>query len=58
MLDDHDWKRLARYVAGECTPAEAEELRHWIESDPERRDAVAFMRDVDAAALKDRKSVV
>lgn len=52
MLDDHDWKRLARYVAGECTPAEAEELRHWIESDPERRDAVAFMRDVDAAALK------
>lgn len=52
MLDDHDWKRLARYVADECTPAEAEELRAWIESDPERRDAVAFMRDVDAAALK------
>jgi len=27
MTDDHDWTRLARYFAGECTPDEAEEIR-------------------------------
>lgn len=50
MITEDDWTRLARYVAGESNPAEAAELRRWIEADPERAEALAFMRDVDGAA--------
>jgi transmembrane sensor len=31
-----DWTLLGRYLAGECTRAEAEEVRRWMESDPAR----------------------
>lgn len=50
MMTQDDWNRIARYAAGECSAEEAAELRRWIDEDPERREALAFMGDVDAAA--------
>jgi len=50
MIDENDWARLARYLANECTPEEAEETRRWVEADPSRAEALAFMRDVNSAA--------
>lgn len=47
MIDENEWGRIARYLAGECSPDEAKALQQWIESDAERRLAAAFMRDVD-----------
>ncbi|HWB42897.1 MAG TPA: FecR domain-containing protein [Gemmatimonadales bacterium] len=44
MANDTDWTRLARYFAGECTSAEAEETRRWIEADPARRRAAEELR--------------
>src|SRR3989442_7456122 len=41
MLDDiGDGPRLTRYIAGECTPEEAEEIRRWIAADPSRAELV------------------
>jgi transmembrane sensor len=31
------WEALARYLAGECSPAEAESLERWLAEDPRRR---------------------
>ena len=46
-----DWTRLGRYLAGECTRGEAEEIRRWMEADPARRRLVEELRAVwDAAA--------
>jgi len=50
VTDDLDWTRLARYFAGECPPGEADEIRHWIETDPERRRAVEELRAAWEAA--------
>lgn len=50
MLNENDWSRIARYAAGEYAPEEATSLREWIESDPERQQALAFMRDVNGTA--------
>ncbi len=50
MIDENAWARLARYVASECSPEEAEEVRRWIEADPSRREALAFMEQVNASA--------
>ncbi len=46
MLDEADWSRLARHLACECTPAEANETRAWIAADDQRRDAAERLRDV------------
>jgi transmembrane sensor len=46
-----DWTRLGRYLAGECTRGEAEEIRRWIEADPAHARLVDELRAVwDAAA--------
>src|SRR3989442_11760912 len=46
-----DWARLAKYFAGACTPGEADEVRRWIEADPERQGLVDELRAAwDAAA--------
>lgn len=34
---------LARYLAGECSPYEREEIRRWIEADPTRRKMVVML---------------
>src|SRR5512141_1638287 len=44
MLDDTDFTRIDRYLAGECTPEEAAEVERWIEGDAGRRDLVASLR--------------
>ena len=51
MTDDIDWTRLARYFAGESTPEEADEIRHGIEADSERRRVVEEMRAAWEAAV-------
>jgi len=49
-----DWTRLARYFAGACTPTEADEIRRWIEADPERQQLVDEVRAAwDVAATPD-----
>jgi transmembrane sensor len=45
MLDDHDWQRLARYVAGETSGDERESTRAWLESDAARRELHARMKE-------------
>src|SRR5205814_2558939 len=47
MLDDTtDGPRLTRYIAGECTPEEAEEIRRWIAADPSRGELVEGLTQV------------
>jgi ferric-dicitrate binding protein FerR (iron transport regulator) len=41
-----DWARLGRYLAGESTPAEADEIRRWIEADPAHRQLVGELREI------------
>ncbi|MEP6619125.1 MAG: FecR domain-containing protein [bacterium] len=36
MIDEQDWSRLARFFAGESSPAEAAETRQWLDADPLR----------------------
>lgn len=47
-----DWERLARYVAGESSPAERGDVERWLAADPSRQ---ALLKDVErrwaAAAL-------
>lgn len=50
-MDQHsDWDRLARYVAGQSSPAEAVEVERWIGLDPDRRQAVRDMQAIWANA--------
>lgn len=42
---DTDWERVAAYVAGECTPAEAVEIERWIAADPDRQALVDRLRE-------------
>jgi len=49
--DEPDWTRLGRYLAGECTRSEAEEIRRWMEADPAHARLVEELRAVwDATA--------
>jgi transmembrane sensor len=40
-----DWEAVARYLAGEATPAEAEAVRNWLAADPARQQFVAALRE-------------
>ncbi len=47
MLDDTiDGPRLTRYIAGECSPQEAEEIKRWIAADPSRGALVDALTQV------------
>jgi transmembrane sensor len=46
MIDDADGHRLARYIAGECSPEEAEAIRRWIAADPARGELLASLEQV------------
>jgi transmembrane sensor len=50
VTDDMDWARLGRYLAGECTGAEADEIRRWIEADPAHGQVVEELRVIWEAA--------
>src|ERR1043166_9281173 len=41
--DPIDWPRLGRYLAGECSASEADELRRWIEAEPARAELIASL---------------
>ncbi|HEX9293611.1 MAG TPA: FecR domain-containing protein [Gemmatimonadales bacterium] len=62
MNEERDGPRIARYVAGRCTPDEAAEMRRWLAQDPVRAALVnglvrvwelvrrvSFVWDVDGA---------
>lgn len=62
MFSDSEWDRLVRYLTGECSPAERDEIEAWIDENPRRKarveelkglweasDAAPRSRDVDAA---------
>ena len=50
--DAVDWDRLARYLAGESSAAEAAEVRGWLAADPARRELLGALDDaMDRAAL-------
>lgn len=40
LPEETDWEALARYLAGESTPAEAEAMRRWLAADPRRAELV------------------
>jgi ferric-dicitrate binding protein FerR (iron transport regulator) len=52
MIDDADGHRLARYIAGECSREEAEEIRRWIAADPAREELLASLEQVWQATGK------
>src|SRR6476620_1878051 len=55
MLDESDWARLARYLAGECSPDEAAAVRERMDRDPAWRAQAEAMRVAwDAAAAPPR----
>jgi transmembrane sensor len=38
-----DWDKLARHVAGELSPAESEEMRKWLDANPQEARAIAAL---------------
>jgi transmembrane sensor len=49
-LDDDAWARLGRYLAGECTAAEAAEVERWAAAQAARRALLDELRDAWTAA--------
>lgn len=49
-----DWEAIARYLAGESTPAEAREVRAWLDARPDRAAVVAALgRSFERLAAED-----
>src|SRR5438105_1336134 len=46
MIDERDWSRLARYFAGECSAAEAQETEQWLAADTTRRMEAERLREL------------
>jgi transmembrane sensor len=52
MADPYDWDALARYIAGESTPAEKRTVEAWLEARPERAQLVSALREsIDGLAI-------
>ena len=52
MADPYDWDALARYIAGESTPAEKRTVEAWLEARPERAQLVSALREsIDGLAV-------
>jgi transmembrane sensor len=52
MADPYDWDALARYIAGESTPAERRAVEAWLEERPERARLVGALRQsIDGLAV-------
>lgn len=52
MPDPYDWDALARYIAGESTPAEQRTVEAWLEARPERAQLVSALRaSIDGLAV-------
>lgn len=50
MNDQTPWSRLAKYIAGECSPEEKREVEEWISADPSREEFVEQLRHIWRAA--------
>ena len=50
LPDEIDPATLARYLSGECGPAEAERIRSWIDADPKRQQLVEELRSAWTAS--------
>ncbi len=50
MIDESDWARVARHLAGEESPAESEATRRWLAESPERRAIVDGLTNAWSAA--------
>jgi ferric-dicitrate binding protein FerR (iron transport regulator) len=49
MPDEFDWQLLDRFLAGDASPAEVDQVRAWMSASPERRAMVeALRRDADS----------
>lgn len=46
MSDDIDWELIGRYLSGQATPAEAVQMRQWVEDAPENWALVAAARRI------------
>ena len=46
MTDELDYTKLGRFLAGECSEAEAAEVREWLAADPAHRQALANLERV------------
>lgn len=56
MRPSVDWHVLARYLADECSPVEAQAVEAWIEADPSRRQLIDELESIwDASS--DRASL-
>jgi ferric-dicitrate binding protein FerR (iron transport regulator) len=50
VIDETEWARVARHLAGEETPEEAEATKRWIEAVPERQVVVGRLTGIWTAA--------
>jgi len=50
MNDQTPWSRLAKYIAGECSPEEEHEVEKWISADPSREELLEQLRHIWRAA--------
>ncbi len=48
-LDDEQWNRLGRWLAGELAPADAAEVEAWLAAHPEEHARLLAMREASAA---------
>ncbi len=44
MSHEIDWQLLSKYLAGECSPAEARAVEAWVEADPSRHQLLNELR--------------
>lgn len=51
--DDPLWDRLIHLVAGELPAGEADELRRWVDADPQRRATLARLEEIWRATAPD-----
>src|SRR6476469_9276227 len=50
MIQETDYRRLARYFAGECTDGERAEIEAWLSGDPPRRQEAEQLRRLWSAS--------
>jgi transmembrane sensor len=46
MSDTTDWKLIARYLSEQCSGEEKEKVEYWVNSDPENKRLMKFMKVV------------
>ena len=52
-----DWARIGRYLAGECTPAEAADVERWLAAHPEEARAARLLDSAARAVKPERVDV-